>query len=89
MRRLLLVALLALGACATQPGPNTPRTVGQVDLARYAGLWHEAARLPTSFQDSSRVRCEAVTAQYTLRPDGAVDVLNRCRNAAADGAMRK
>jgi apolipoprotein D and lipocalin family protein len=34
------------------------------------------------------VRCEAVTAQYTLRPDGGVDVLNRCRNAAADGAMR-
>ena len=60
MRRLLVAALLALGACATEPGPNTPRTVGQVDLARYAGLWHEAARLPTSFQDSSRVRCEAV-----------------------------
>ena len=88
MRVFLIVALLALGACATQPGPNTPATVGQVDLARYAGLWHEAARFPTSFQDSSRVRCEAVTAQYTLRSDGAVDVLNRCRNAAADGAMR-
>ena len=88
MRRLLVAALLALGACATEPGPNTPRTVGQVDLARYAGLWNEAARLPTSFQDSNRVRCEAVTAQYTLRPDGAVDVLNRCRNALADGAMR-
>ena len=88
MRRFLLLAVLVLGACATQPGPNTPKTVGQVDLGRYAGLWHEAARLPTSFQHSSRVRCEAVTAQYTLRPDGAVDVLNRCRNAAAGGVER-
>lgn len=88
MRRILFAALVLLGACATEPGPGTPRTVGQVDLARYAGTWFEAARFPTSFQDSSRVRCEGVSATYTQRPDGRIDVVNRCRNALAGGAER-
>lgn len=87
MRRAVLLALL-LGACATEPGPGTPRTVGQVDLARYAGTWFEAARFPTTFQDSSRIRCEGVSATYTQRPDGRIGVVNRCRNALDGGAER-
>jgi len=87
MRRMLLVALLVAG-CAAEPGPGAPRTVGQVDLARYAGTWFEVARFPTSFQDSARVRCEGVSATYTLRPDGRVGVVNRCRNEAAGGVAR-
>lgn len=86
--RTVLAAALLLGACATEPGPGTPRTVGQVDLARYAGTWFEAARYPTSFQDSARVRCEDVSATYTQRPDGRIAVVNRCRNALAGGAER-
>lgn len=87
MKRALL-ALLLLSACATEPGPGTPATVGQVDLARYAGTWFEVARFPTSFQDSARVRCEGVSATYTQRPDGRIAVVNRCRNALAGGAER-
>jgi len=85
MRR-LLPALALLAACSTEPGPGTPRTVGQVDLARYAGQWYEIARFPTSFQDSARIRCEYTTATYTPRPDGKVSVVNRCRNGLAGGA---
>lgn len=88
MRFALAAATLLLAACATEPGPGTPRTVGQVDLARYAGTWFEAARFPTSFQDSARVRCEDVSATYTRRPDGRIDVVNRCRNALDGGAER-
>jgi apolipoprotein D and lipocalin family protein len=52
------------------------RVVPHVDLSRYAGLWHEIARLPNRFQE----KCAGdVTAHYTLRPDGRIDVLNRCR----------
>jgi len=55
-----------------------PETVPHVDVVRYAGLWYEVARLPMPFQK----KCAAdVTATYTLRPNGTVDVLNECRKA--------
>lgn len=82
MRRSLFVALLALAACASVP-EDAPRTVPGVDLARYAGRWHEIARFPNRFQDGSGVSCTDVTATYTARPDGQIGVVNRCRNAAS------
>jgi apolipoprotein D and lipocalin family protein len=52
--------------------------VGAVDLSRYAGRWYEIARLPNRFEK----KCvDSVTATYTLRPDGKVKVVNRCRKA--------
>lgn len=46
-----------------------------VDLERYAGRWYEIARLPNRFER----RCERdVTATYTLRADGGINVLNEC-----------
>jgi apolipoprotein D and lipocalin family protein len=55
------------------------RTVDSVDLQRYAGTWYEIARLPNRFQD----QCAGdVSALYTLRPDGRIDVTNRCRSKA-------
>ncbi|MEO3473972.1 lipocalin family protein [Roseomonas sp. CAU 1739] len=88
MRRLLLALPLLLGACVTEPGPTTPRTVGSVDLQRYVGNWFEVARFPTWFQDSSSLRCEAVTATYAARQDGRITVVNRCRNALSGGQER-
>jgi apolipoprotein D and lipocalin family protein len=50
--------------------------VPDVNLERYAGTWHEIARLPNRFQ----AKCVGdVTADYKLRADGKIDVLNRCR----------
>jgi apolipoprotein D and lipocalin family protein len=47
-----------------------------VDLASYAGRWYEIARLPNRFQE----QCAGdVAANYTLRPDGRVAVVNECR----------
>lgn len=52
------------------------RVVPSVDLKRYAGTWYEIARYPNRFQRS----CSGeVTANYTLRPDGRISVLNQCR----------
>ena len=56
-------------------------TVSHVDLSRYLGLWYEIASFPQSFQRG----CTATTATYTLRPDGDIDVLNRCRKGSLDG----
>ena len=50
--------------------------VPDVDLQRYAGTWHEIARLPNQFQKNC---VSDVTAKYELRTDGKINVLNRCR----------
>lgn len=88
MRRAML-ALLLLGACATQPGPGTPRTVERVDLERYLGTWHEVARLPQSFQDSARLVCTATTAEYAPLGPGRISVVNSCANALDPAAPRR
>ena len=58
------------------------RTVARVDLDRYAGEWFEIARFANRFQE----KCAGdVQARYARRPDGRIDVVNRCR--LADGAI--
>jgi apolipoprotein D and lipocalin family protein len=80
----LVWALLAAGCgTATTERLHLPKleTVAHVDLSRYLGTWHEIASFPQSFQRG----CTATTATYTLRPDGEIDVLNRCRLGSVDG----
>jgi apolipoprotein D and lipocalin family protein len=52
-----------------------PKTVDHVDVQRYMGTWYEIARFPQKFENG----LVGVTANYTLRPDGKVDVLNSGR----------
>lgn len=61
----------ARGLFGAGPGSSLP-TAGPIDLQRYAGTWFELARLPTRFQNPRSVS----TAEYALRPDGAVSVTN-------------
>lgn len=67
--KMLLALSLILASCSS---PRPLRTVSQVNLERYAGHWHEIARLPNTFQrdDSS------ATADYTVQEDGSVRVVN-------------
>lgn len=86
MKPTALLALTALAAaCASQPDhrpdPSPPPTVESVDLSRYAGRWFEISRYPNSFQKG----CVATTADYTVRDDGRVGVLNACRIDTLDG----
>jgi apolipoprotein D and lipocalin family protein len=54
------------------------KTVAKVDLQKYSGVWYEIARLPNKFQND----CAGdVRAEYTLRQDGTINVVNRCREA--------
>jgi apolipoprotein D and lipocalin family protein len=46
--------------------------VPSVDIKRYAGKWYEIARKPFSFE--SKLKC--ITATYSLREDGRIDVEN-------------
>lgn len=79
-KALLLPLLLSLAACQSVPPDGKPpvQAVPAVDLQRYAGTWHEVARLPMPFQ---RQCIGDTTANYRLRDDGAVAVVNRCRTA--------
>ena len=89
IRPLFLAALL--GASLTASAESLPnRPVPVLDLTRYAGTWHEIAHLPMFFQ---RHCIDTITATYTLRPDGTVNVHNACRTAkgmdASDGVARR
>jgi apolipoprotein D and lipocalin family protein len=53
-------------------------TVQQIDLRRYAGTWHEIARLPESFEAA----CDGQpSAHYALRGD-RIEIINRCPGRA-------
>lgn len=54
---------------------NEVSTVSNVDVNRYMGKWYEIARIEQSFQ----IGCGATTAEYSLRKDGKVNVLNTCK----------
>jgi apolipoprotein D and lipocalin family protein len=81
----MLGAAIALSACATTTterlGLSPVQTVDHVDLSRYVGTWYEIASYPQSFQEG----CTGTTATYTLREDGEIDVLNRCRKGSLQG----
>jgi apolipoprotein D and lipocalin family protein len=83
--RLALAALLALTACGPvyRDAGAPMQTVARLDTARYAGRWYEVASFPVSFQRG----CTATTADYTLRPDGRIGVVNSCRRGAPDGPV--
>ncbi len=72
-----MLLLVALQADAQQKNSveTEPVTVDSVDLNRYVGTWYEIARIPNSFQKKCAMN---TTATYRLRPDGNIDVINRC-----------
>ena len=55
-----------------------------VDIQRYLGTWYEIATIPHRFQKG----CVGVTANYSLRDDGDVEVVNVCREETLDGKER-
>jgi apolipoprotein D and lipocalin family protein len=80
LRRVLLAVLVVAGSAlvvrAVAKERRPLRVVPSVDFERYAGRWYEVARLPNRFEKD----CAGdVTATYTPRSDGRLDVLNQCR----------
>jgi len=58
--------------------------VSDFDLNRYLGKWYEIARFQHRFEKD----LVNVTATYTLRDDGKVDVLNQGYNNSKDGKLK-
>jgi apolipoprotein D and lipocalin family protein len=73
MKSVLILALAPalLSACIGVPDGVEP--VQGFEIDRYLGRWYEIARLDHSFEKG----LENVTADYSLREDGGVRVVNR------------
>jgi len=71
MRKILILLVLFLTGCVGIPENVKP--VDNFKLEKYLGKWYEIARLDHSFERG----LTRVSAEYSLRDDGAVRVLNR------------
>lgn len=71
LKKILLLLSLLAGGCVGIPDRVQP--VKGFDLQRYLGTWYEIARLDHSFERN----LSRVSAEYSLRPDGGVRVVNR------------
>jgi apolipoprotein D and lipocalin family protein len=70
----------------TTTADNQPlEAVPFVDLSRYLGTWYEIAAIPQRFQKG----CVGVTAEYSLRKNGDIEVVNTCIQDTLDGEVRR
>ena len=70
----LQIGIVAISAGSEDDeSPVTP--VDEVNLERYTGLWYEIAKIPNRFQQQC---VRGTTAEYTLREDGRISVVNQC-----------
>ena len=74
VRYLFALGFLLLTSCLSVPEGVTP--VSNFELDRYLGRWYEVARLDHSFERD----LEAVSAEYAVRDDGGIKVINSGRN---------
>jgi len=69
----------------TARADNKPlEVVPYVELQRYLGIWYEIATIPQRFQQG----CVGVTAAYSLRKNGDIQVVNTCIQGTLDGETR-
>ena len=85
-----LLTLIILFSCSLHAVANDAvstealSTIDHLDVPRYMGKWFEIARYPNWFQK----KCVSdSSAEYSIRPDGRVQVVNRCRQG--NGEMKE
>ena len=71
MKALFILIISLLTSCTGSPEGIT--AVDGFEVNRYLGTWYEIARLDHRFERG----LENISATYTLRDDGGVDVLNK------------
>lgn len=76
MAKHILIALVMINFFACKSSSEL-ETVDAVDIQKYAGTWHEIARLPNSFEKG----LECVTAKYRILDENKIEVINGGINA--------
>ena len=85
-RLLLILSLLFVMSCTKSNSQMIDKTtVKALDLNRYLGTWYEIARFPHSFEKN----LVGVTATYSLRGDGKIEVLNQGYKNTLNGERSK
>jgi apolipoprotein D and lipocalin family protein len=80
------LALLALFGCASTPRGMEPLVlVPHLDIQRYLGRWYEVARFDQVFEKD----LVGTTAEYSLRADGRVQVVNSGFKKDLDGPYKE
>jgi lipocalin len=83
---LIFSAVLGVGCSSTQERDMIDTSVVKdFDLGRYTGVWYEIARFPHRFEKD----LVGVTATYTLREDGKIEVLNQGYKGSFEGKLKK
>ena len=82
---ILLLPLIFSGCASKDVISMQPlETVNFVDLSRYVGQWYEIARYSHRFQEG----CVGSKANYSLRDDGKISVVNECYDKSFSGKLR-
>ena len=82
---LIMIMIAGTAAIAAATAETKPlEVVSFVDIQKYLGTWYEITTIPQRFQKG----CVGVTAHYSLRADGDIDVVNVCRKETLDGKER-
>lgn len=76
-----LLATLIFGCCAAATAQIDNTTINEFDADRYLGRWYEIARYDHVFERN----LVGATAEYTLRDDGKIKVLNSGHLGTLDG----
>ena len=66
-----ILSFLTISGCLGMPGNVKP--ISNFDSEKYLGVWYEIARLDHSFERG----LQQVTAEYSMRVDGGLNVVNR------------
>lgn len=78
-----LVAAVVAFVVAPRASASELPTVPFVDLDRYMGRWYSIASIPQWFERD----CFASRADYSLRDDGKVTVVNSCNKGSINGPL--
>jgi apolipoprotein D and lipocalin family protein len=79
-----LLIFLIMAAFLSCKSTQELSIVDQVDIQKYLGTWYEIARLPNSFEKG----LECVTATYTLKDNGKIEVLNKGRSIEKENVSK-
>lgn len=74
MKKVILLFFVVFLFVGCSPKNPNLKTVKSVDINRYLGTWYEIGRFEHFFERD----CKNVSATYTLREDGKIEVINRC-----------